>query len=74
MSGAAFSGSALLLSLIHIWEFTANVSHELKTPLQSIIGSVELLENDLVQPEDRPRFLGPVSYTHLDVYKRQGLH
>lgn len=41
-------------------EFTANVSHELKTPLQSIIGSVELLENDLVQPEDRPRFLGRI--------------
>ena len=41
-------------------EFTANVSHELKTPLQSIIGSVELLENDLVQPEDHPRFLGRI--------------
>jgi len=39
-------------------EFTANVSHELKTPLQSILGSAELLENGLVQPEDVPRFAG----------------
>ncbi len=41
-------------------EFTANVTHELKTPLQSIIGSAELLENGLVKPEDTNRFLGKI--------------
>lgn len=41
-------------------EFTANVTHELKTPLQSIIGSAELLENDLVKPEDTKRFIGNI--------------
>lgn len=38
-------------------EFTANVSHELKTPLQSITGSAELLENGLVKQEDVPQFI-----------------
>ena len=37
-------------------EFTANVSHELKTPLQSISGCAELLSNGMVKPEDVPKF------------------
>lgn len=41
-------------------EFSANVSHELKTPLQSIMGSAELLESGLVKPEDQARFVGHI--------------
>lgn len=38
-------------------EFTANVSHELKTPLHAISGYAELLKNKMVRPEDTDRFL-----------------
>lgn len=37
-------------------EFTANVSHELKTPLHTISGSAELLANGMVKPEDISTF------------------
>ena len=41
-------------------EFTANVSHELKTPLTSISGYAELIQNGLVKEEDVPRFAGTI--------------
>lgn len=42
-------------------EFTANVSHELKTPLQSIMGSAELLQNHMVKKEDEDRFINRIN-------------
>ncbi len=41
-------------------EFTANVSHELKTPLTSISGYAEIIRDGLVKPEDIPRFAGKI--------------
>ncbi|MDL2281076.1 PAS domain S-box protein [Selenomonadales bacterium OttesenSCG-928-I06] len=38
-------------------EFSANVSHELKTPLQSISGYAEIIKNGLVKEEDTMRFI-----------------
>ena len=41
-------------------EFTANVSHELKSPLQSIMGRAELIENGMVISSDIPQFAGNI--------------
>lgn len=41
-------------------EFTANVSHELKTPLTSISGYAELIRDGLARQEDIPRFAGKI--------------
>ena len=68
ISGGIFGGVALLLFDITEREnaeqlrreFTANVSHELKTPLHSISGCRELMKNGLVKPEDTVRFAGQI--------------
>lgn len=39
-------------------DFSSNVSHEMKTPLQVISGYAELMMNGMVQPDDRQRFAG----------------
>ncbi len=41
-------------------EFTANVSHELKTPLQSISGYAEIINAGIAKPEDVPRFVAKI--------------
>ena len=41
-------------------EFTANVSHELKTPLHAISGYAELIENEMVKDEDIKPFAGKI--------------
>ncbi len=67
-SGKKVSGVALLLFDVTEKEkaeqmrreFTANVSHELKTPLHTISGCAELLKNGLVKQEDISQFSGTI--------------
>lgn len=67
-SGGVLSGVVLLLfdvtqqhqAELLRREFTANVSHELKTPLHVISGYAELLQSGLVPPKDTPAFSGKI--------------
>lgn len=42
-------------------EFSANVSHELKTPLTSIMGCSEIMKEGIAKPEDMPKFLNRIN-------------
>ena len=53
---AAIAGTMPTLNMKK--RFTANVSHELKTPLTSISGYGELLQSNMVQPKDVPEIGG----------------
>lgn len=57
-------GATLYLTEIvdlHKQEFTANVSHELKTPLTSISGYAEMIETGMAKPEDIPNFASRIN-------------
>ncbi len=68
ISGSKVSGTVLLLLNVtekekaeqQRREFTANVSHELKTPLHTILGCAELMENNMVSEKDVPEFAGKI--------------
>ena len=51
-------------------EFTANASHELKTPLTSISGYAELIENGIAKPEDVKGFAGKI---HKEAQRLQSI-
>jgi two-component system phosphate regulon sensor histidine kinase PhoR len=68
-SGEAINGGVILFMEIteryeaekQRREFSANVSHELKTPLTSISGLAELIENGMAKPEDIQGFAGKIT-------------
>lgn len=68
LSGGSVSGIVLLIFDITEKsrseqlrrEFTANVSHELKTPLHSISGCAEIIKNGLVKEADLPQFIDQI--------------
>ena len=41
-------------------EFTANISHELKTPLQTIAGYAELIKNKIIKPENTSNYINKI--------------
>lgn len=67
LSGSSVNGSGSVILIYDVTEkmtaeklrreFSTNVSHELKTPLQSILGYAEIMKNGLVKDEDKQRFL-----------------
>ena len=52
-------------------DLITNVSHDIKTPLTSIVNYVDLLKRENLENENAKYYIHAVSYTHLDVYKRQ---
>ena len=53
-------------------EFTANVSHELKTPLTGISGYAEMIETGIAKPEDVQDFAGKIRKEALRLWGRVG--
>ncbi|MEE1228348.1 MAG: ATP-binding protein [Lachnospiraceae bacterium] len=53
--------TAILESARMRQDFTANVSHELKTPLTAISGYAELMENKMIQGDSVPEYAGKIS-------------